>query len=225
VSGRPRTIRYYTKLLERAEIGDSLLSAEGWDRARRVPGAFEIPETREQWEVLAAEPHFAARAARVVETLRGAHRVVSYGVGGASLELHLARLVPELVCCDFAPDATARLASIFPEADVVQHDFREGPLEGDAHLLHRVDAELSNAEWESVLPRFRTGPVLFIACALSDRIGVRARLRSRFGSRGVLAGYMRNRAALEELLTASHRIASSGDFAGLPGWLLEPAEA
>lgn len=209
----------------RPAVGYKLATASAWDALRETESAFGIPATREAWEASAREPLLEARARRIAAVLYrlGARRVCSYGVGGAALELNLVRAAPgiELVCTEVAPRTVERLRDLFHEAEVVRHDLRtDEPLPADVHLLHRVDTELSNAEWTEVLGRFRK-PVLLIACGMAGWTEVRRELATRRSPSATRAGYLRSRRSLERLWRRSHT-AEQVDTGDLPSYVLRP---
>lgn len=153
-----------------------------------------------------------------------ARSLCSYGSGGATLELHLARLAPglELTCTDFAPRTVERVAALFPEATVVVHDLRsEPPLAADVHLFHRVDTELSDEDWPAVFDRFRV-PVLVAASELLSLHGVARELVTRLRHPAATrAGWLRTEDALRALWRASHEDRRV-ELHDLPGYLLTP---
>ena len=214
---------------ERELVGSDLVQPASWDALRTgTSGAFSLAATREEWERQADErTEIRERAEVVAQILRdhSASRVASYGVGAALLELWLERLAPdiELVLTDYAPATVERLAALFPEGRVQQHDLlRDAPIDADMHLFHRIDTELTNAQWREVLPHFAAERVLVVATEIIDvRRAVaelRTRLRNRKASR---AGWVRNREAFESLWRSTHDAAAIpvGD---LEGWLLSP---
>jgi hypothetical protein len=81
--------------------------------------------------------------------------LASYGVGVAALEALLERERLEMSLTDYAPRTVERLRALFPEARIELQDLLvDGPLDGvDAHLFHRIDTELSNAQWRDVYLR------------------------------------------------------------------------
>lgn len=211
----------------RAQVGRELVTPSGWDAARAVPGPFVLPETREEWERLADRDDLRRRAADVVGLARavGADSLCSHGVGTATLELNVHRADPSLrlVCTDYAPRAVERLRSLFPEAEIVRRDLTapEPPRAG-LHLMHRLDAELSDEDWRRVFAGL-PAPIVFVPNVLLDLKGalrelVRPVLRA---GRVTRAGWFRNEAALRALWAASHhdRRVQVGD---VPGFLLTP---
>jgi hypothetical protein len=192
-------------------VGANLLEPSAWDAARSLPGAFELPATRAEWERGARRPGLEARARDVAGVARelGAERLCSHGVGTASLELNLHRAAPDLhlVCTDYAPLTVARLQRLFPEAEVVLRDLTEpGPPAADLHLMHRLDAELPDERWRSVFAAIEA-PILFVPNVVLDLGGAARELARRLLRRGTLtdAGWFRNEAALRSLWAATHR--------------------
>jgi hypothetical protein len=209
-----------------ARVGRSLVTAEGWDAARDLRGPFGLPEDRAAWEALAASAPLRARAAdvaRVAERV-GAGSLCSYGVGTGALELALARAAPDLrlTCTDFAPRTVARLARLFHEATVVAHDLvRDPPLAAELHVLHRVDTELSSAEWRAVFPRFGAPVLLVPVLLLGWREAAKTLVRRARHPRAARAGYLRSEDALRALWAASHED-ERVTVGGAPAFLLTP---
>jgi hypothetical protein len=212
---------YYDFGDDRGRVGRDLVNPESWDAIRDTSGPFGLPRTREEWERAALTPELEERANTIADVARnlGVRRICSYGVGAAFLELNIAgRLAEmELVCTDFAPQTVQRLSVLFPEADIQLHDLRaQPPLRADFHLLHRVDTELSNAEWRRVLAGFRE-PVLMVAGDVLDGRGLLRELRRRFsGNAATHAGYVRTEAGLRSLWRQTHddRRLSVGELTG-----------
>jgi hypothetical protein len=197
---------------------EELAGPEAWDRVRELDPRFAIPETT------VLRPGIERRAGHIAAVARelGAGSICSYGVGTAELERALARDV-RVTGTDFAPRTVERLQLLFPDAELVRHDLvRDEPLPADLHLLHRVDTELSDDEWRTVLPRFRE-PVLFVPSFVLGWGLLAGELVRRL--RGATpAGYGRNEAALRALWAGSHdhrRIEIAGD----PAYLLTPRRA
>jgi hypothetical protein len=127
------------------------------------------------------------------------------------------------VLTDFAPQAVARLAELFPEAKVQRHNLLiDPPIDADMHLFHRIDTEFSNAQWYQVLRQFADRPVLVVATGTLGLARVLAELRSRLYSRqATRAGWIRTRGAFEALWQPTHD-ATPRRFHDLEGWALEP---
>jgi hypothetical protein len=214
---------------DRVHVGDDLVRAAAWDALRlNTDGPFSVPATRAAWEEAAGgRPEIRARAERIVAIARerGVRRIASYGAGAAVLELWMKRAAPdiELILTDYAEGTVARVAAIFPEAQVVRHDLlKDPPLEADLHLFHRIDTELTNKQWRGVLRRFARVPVLVAATEIIglDRAlkEVARRLRVRNLSR---AGWLRTRPAFEAIYGSTHTLTPLA-LVDLDGWMLEP---
>jgi hypothetical protein len=156
---------------------------------------------------------------------RGVRRLVSYGAGGAIPELWLLRLDPDrrLVVTDYAPETVERLRALLPEAEVAQHDLlKDPPLDGDMHLFHRIDTELSNEDWRGVYDRFSGQVIVVVAAMLMQPGEIPAQLRHVVLSRNqTRAGWTRTRGAYESLWRKTHR-GTRVDFGDLEGWVLDP---
>jgi hypothetical protein len=228
----PLTVRHvYDFGADRAIVGDDLVQPERWDalRTQTAGGPFSIARSREELErVASSTPEIVARAAAIADLLvaEGVESVTSYGVGGAVLESCLLKARPglRLTVTDYAPQTVVRLGQLLPEVTAIQHDLsREPPVPADLQLMHRIDAELDNASWRKVFERFRGEPVLFVECGLVDVRHMRQELRTRrrLGDRCTLAGWLRNRAAMERLWRKTHE-AAPVQMHDQSGWLLRP---
>lgn len=223
------TVRHHFDFgADRDLVGDDLVRPEAWDALRTgTSGPFALADTREAWERAADErPELEARARRIdaVFARRGARKVVSYGVGGATLECWLKRIAPdrELVITDYAPATIERLRPIFREAECVVHDLSaDPPLDADLHLFHRIDTEFDNARWQEVFGRFAGVPVLFVAAGQVDLRGALAEVRKGRRAGASRAGWVRTRAAIEALWLHTHR-SQRVDVGDLPAWELQP---
>jgi hypothetical protein len=210
-----------------ALVGDELLAPERWDALRmRTSGPFAIADTRAAHERLAdAELVVRERARAISDRLEGFSSLASYGVGGAVLERWLERLGPErrLVLTDYAPETVDRLAALFPAATVVSHDLRaDPPLAADVHLLHRVDTELDNREWEAAFERFRAETILYVVSEIAGLRIVARELRQRVRTRhSTRSGWLRTRSAFESLWHSTHD-AEAQRFGDVHGWILTP---
>ncbi len=192
-----------------ARVGDDLVRPEAWDAVRELPGPFELPASRAEWEAKAETPELRARARDIAAaaTRLGARSLCSYGVGNAGLELCVAGAAPHLrlVCTDFTPRTVGRLRSLFPEAEVVEHDLRtDPPRDVDLHLMHRIDAELAGAGWKAVFPRYRE-PILLVPALLLTWVDAAKEVARRVRKpRSARAGYFRNEEALRDLWAETH---------------------
>jgi hypothetical protein len=193
----------------------------------RTSGAFALAGTREAWERTADEhPELEARARRLdaVFARRGAQRIASYGVGGATLECWLKRVAPErqLAVSDYAPTTIERLRPIFTEAECVVHDLAaDPPLEADLHLFHRIETEFDNQRWQDVLARFSGESIVFVAAGQVGLRGALVEVGRGWLPRASFAGWVRTRAAIEALWEATH-CGVPVDVGDLPAWELEP---
>jgi hypothetical protein len=220
---------YYDFGADRAVVGGDLLREEAWDGLRvQTDGPFGIPADRSTWERTADEhPELAerARAIAAVCKQRGARSLASYGVGGATLELWLHRAAPDLALTltDYAPRTVERVASLFPEAKVTRHDLTtDPPPTADVHLFHRIDTELTNAQWRQAFRQFAGVPVILVAGDVVDLrravAEVAKKLRNRQATR---CGWLRSREALASLWSSTHD-ATPLALADLEAWVLEP---
>jgi hypothetical protein len=223
------TVRHHYDFgADRAVVGDDLVRPEAWDALRtQTSGAFSLPATREEWEAVADEhPELQARARQLdaVFARRGAGRVASYGVGGATLECWLKRVAPEreIVVTDYAPATIERLRPIFAEAECRVHDLAsDPPLDADLHLFHRIDTEFDNARWREVFERFAGVPIVIVAAGQVDLRGALAEVRKGRRPGASRAGWVRTRGAIEALWRRTHS-AAAVDVGDLPAWQLTP---
>jgi hypothetical protein len=214
---------------DRGLVGNDLVRPEAWDALRlQTSGPFGLPADRLVWEAQAdAAAHLAQRAIALLQWIRsaGASSVASYGVGTAMLELHLHRLDRDmrLSLTDYAPETVRRLGSLFQDVEIVHHDLlRDGPLDVDLHVLHRVDSELSDRQWRELLGRFRASRMLVIATEVASVRRVLLELAFRASRRRASrAGWLRTRAAFEALWPPTHS-AQLTRIADLWAWDLTP---
>ena len=224
------TLRHvYDFAEDRALVGDDLVRPEAWDALRtRTSGPFGLPADREAWTAAAeADGAIVGRADAIDRWLRaaGAESVASYGVGSGALELLLHRRAPgrRLIATDFGPATVARLATLFPEAEVRTHDLlREPPLDADVHLLSRVDTELTDDGFRSLLRAFADERMLVVATAVISPMDAALQLLQRVRHRRLTrAGWARNRAAFEALWRPTHD-ATATMIHDLAAWDLRP---
>jgi hypothetical protein len=224
------TVRHvYDFAGDRDLVGDNLVRPEAWDALRtRTNGPFGLAGERRVW-LAAAEDNAAivARAEAIDQWLNnvGAMSVASYGVGTGALELLLHRRAPErrMIASDFGPATVARLAELFREADVREHDLlREPPVEADVHLLHRIDTELTDDQFSSVLRSFANERVLVVATAVISPADAALQLLQRMRHRNLThAGWARNRDAFEALWRPTHDV-TPHTVHDLSAWDLRP---
>lgn len=213
---------------DRQLVGDDLVRPQAWDALRtQTIGPFAMARDREELERVVDEHPEIGERMRVVDGLLGERRfgtLASYGVGGGVPEAWLQRLSSvRLTLTDFGPDTVERLHALFPGVSVRQHDLlRDEPLIANAHLFHRIDTELANADWRRVFERFADRTVIVVATEVADLRRIAAEVRRRLQNRNVSrAGWLRNRAAFEALFRRTHR-ATPVVFNDLDGWILEP---
>jgi hypothetical protein len=225
------TLPYYADLgPDRAVAGRTIGSAATWDALRtNTEGPFALATDRHDLDRAAiATTGLQARAVAVAEFIvsRKSRRLVSYGVGGGSFETLLLKELPgcELSMTDFAPKTVQRLRELFPECTVVDHDLlTDQPCAADLHVMHRIDTEFSDSEWEMVFAKFAGERIIFVPSMV---IGMRfallmtaSALRRR--KRVSRSGWVRSRSSFDHLWKNSHS-AHEFDAAGTPSWVLEP---
>jgi hypothetical protein len=128
-----------------------------------------------------------------------------------------------LLLADYAPATVERLRTLVPEADVSRHDLlSDPPLRADAHLFHRIDTELTDAEWREALRRFEHETVLVVATEVATlwRLVQELLLRAR-SRRLTRAGWLRTRGAFEALWLETHD-AEPIRLNDLEAWALTP---
>jgi hypothetical protein len=212
-----------------ALVGDDLGRPEAWDALRtRTTGPFSLPATGEALRKAAREDaELMARATAISRWLDGLGitSVASYGVGVGRLELLLREARPEreLILTEYAPANVERLRELLPGADVRRHDLlADPPLDAELHLMHRIDTELGNSQWRTVLQGFARERILWLAAGLAGpRQLALHMLASRRPGRRTRAGLLRTEAAFESLWAATHR-AQTVDAGDLRAWALEP---
>jgi hypothetical protein len=224
------TIRHHFDFgADRELVGEDLVTPESWDALRtRTAGAFAAATTREELERQAdGRPEIRERARAVDRRLEewGAGTVATYGVGGGVLECWLERIRPErrLLLAEYAPATVERLRGLFPNAEVHRHDLlADPPLEADAHLLHRVDTELTDAEWHEALRRFAAQRLLVVATEVATPKRLLQELLLRLRGRELTrAGWLRTRDSFEALWRETHD-AEPLRLHDLDGWALTP---
>jgi hypothetical protein len=229
----PLTVRHVFDFGDqRALVGDDLVRPESWDALRtQTDGPFALPAQRAGWEQAALEqPDLVQRSAAIGAWLEGAEasRVASYGVGAAFVEYLLWRERPglQLTLSDYTPAAVQRLAELFPEADVRRFDLvADAPLPADVQLFHRIDTELTNADWRRVFSRFSATRILVVATEVAGLRRMSWELRQRFSRTATSqAGWLRNRAAFETLWRSTHD-ATALRLNDLEAWDLRPRRA
>lgn len=214
---------------DRALVGDDLVRPVAWDALRTgTVGPFALAESPEELRLAAtARPEIGARARAIDAWLEGENvrTLASYGVGAGVLEWWLLRIRPErrLLLGEYAPKTLERLAQLFPGVDIRRHDLLEDvPLPADAHLFHRIDTELSDAQWHQTFDRFAKERVLVVATEIATLRRLASELRLRVRRRDAArAGWLRTRDAFEALWEDTHR-AQPLRLDDLNGWALTP---
>lgn len=199
---------------------------EDWDELRLSGDtAFALNEDRVAWLQRSREERVVERARALDRLIGSARTIASYGAGTGVNERALYDLDParRVVLTEFAPRTAERLAGLFPEATVVEHDLlHAGPLRGvDVHIFFRIDTEFDDAHLRAVFARFRSERVVVVATEVLSPRAVAREILTRLRGGSALAGRVRSRGAFEALFAATHdgRAVSVDD---LSGWLLEP---
>jgi hypothetical protein len=205
------TVRHYFGFgVERAVLGDDLLSAAAWDALRtRTDGVFSLPTTREALIRVARSYSQWVERAALLNAMIGDRTIASYGVGSALIEVLLLDLAPRrrMTLTQYAPATVERLTELLPDQVVVLHDvLNDPPLAADLHLFHRLDVSLSGRQWHQVFRALADQPILFVGEPVSPaRAWKEMRLRRQRRANGVMAGWIRTRGAYESLWRATHR--------------------
>lgn len=236
------TTKHYVDLGGGAgRLGGTLLSPRSWDSVR-LDGSedtpFAIPADRATWiERCMEDASIIRRAEEVVSLARslGAKRLYSLGIGCAWLEYNIKRVDSSLhlSCTDFAPRTIERLRSVFVECDQIsQFDILNDEFPRDPHMyiLHRIDTELADRDWEGVFSKISRSGVRYVLFIPSGLLGPRTWVREQARvvvswmrrRRMVFAGYLRTEARFESLWSGSYRRTWVGSLGGLRGFLLEP---
>ena len=96
------------------------------------------------------------------------------------------------------------------------------PLPTDAHLFHRVDTELTDAEWHDAFRHFADARVLLVATEIARPRRLAQELQLRIlRPRATRAGWLRTRDAFEALWQDTHE-ARPVRLHDLDGWALMP---
>ncbi len=214
---------------DRPIVGDDLVRPASWDALRtQTEGAFALAESPVELERIAtAQGEIETRSREIDRWLEGMDvgTLASYGAGAAVLEWWLLRIRPELrlLLADYAPKTVERLRVLFPGVDVHGHDLlQDPPLSADAHLFHRIDTELSDAEWHATFRRFSDESVLVVATEVATARRLANELLFRIQRRGATrAGWLRTRGAFEALWRDTHN-ARPLRLHDLDGWALTP---
>lgn len=217
--------------------GVSLASSRNWDRLRMTPGAFGLTEDRGEWAFSAISNDLLSARARLIVSLAGrlgTQGIASFGVGTATLEYLIKSFAPQLRvrCMDYADASVSRLRTLFPECDdiaIVDMNATDWVVASDeAALLHRVDAELSDAQWRHVFTRFadmEVANVIFAPCGVLTPRATTSELRTWItgtlrGQRVMRAGTLRSRASMRALFDHAYQVAEVHPDRAVPVWLL-----
>ena len=214
---------------DRPVVGDDLVRPESWDALRtQTAGAFALAGSRDELERTAdGRPELGDRARAIDRWLRieGSARSRRTASGARCSRPGYCASIRSGVCC--SPTTRRKRSSdcarSFPEAEVQRHDLLgDPPLPAGAHLFHRVDTELTDAEWREALRRFERETVLVVATEIATprRLlqELLLRLRSRRLSR---AGWLRTRDSFDALWAVTH-VATPFRLPDLEAWTLEP---
>ena len=234
------TVRHHAYFVG-GELGQlrGLTSPAAWDALRLGTGSespYALPEDRLIWVRRASEDEaLVDRAKQIAEIARaeGVRRVMSVGVGCGWVEYNLKRLMPELhlTCTDFAEGTVERLRSLFVECDEIAVFDMIGarwPSTVDLVLMHRVDTELDNVQWQGVFSAIHSAGVervLFLPAGLLTwraLVGEMAkRLAGRLDRRPmVFAGYLRSWGTFRSLWADHYVMERRLHGGGLTGCLL-----
>jgi hypothetical protein len=217
--------------VDRHVVGDDLVTPSAWDALRvDTAGPFALARSREELERNATARTELADRARAIHAwfdTSDVRKLASYGVGAAVLEWWLIRERPqrELLLAEYAPQTLDRLKALFPGVEVHRHDLlRDGPLQTDAHLFHRIDTELSDEEWRDLLQRFSAAKILVVATEVATPRRLLSELLLRVRRRRLSrAGWLRTRDVFEALWRETHD-AQPLRLHDLDGWALTPRE-
>lgn len=207
-------------------VGDKLDTPTAWDALRTTTiGPFAIPTSSSSLAAVAdAHPEIGLRAHAVAADL-GAGHVASYGAGIGVFEHWLQRHLPglNLMVTEHGAETVQRLTHILPNANVVSHNLLADPaLSAETHIFHRIDAMFTRAEFRRIVRGFSSSRIILISSGVAGwRSILRERRYARLMTHPTHSGWIRNRAAIENLWGATHR-ADRRQFFDLPGWVLTP---
>jgi pimeloyl-ACP methyl ester carboxylesterase len=221
-------------------FADGALASPGaWDRLRETDPDFGFGRSRDEWIRRARSfPALERQAVQIVALLRqwGVTRMVSVGVGTATLEFHIQTQYPELAlrCGDYAPASLDILRRCFTECRSIEvMDLRTpnwvmDPV-AEVVLLNRVDTELTDDEWRRVFADLRQQGVrriIWIPCGLLSARAVGRELQTMVLSvlrRQPLtkAGYFRTPGRMRQLFRAGYQRTAVYHAGDLPIWVLE----
>jgi hypothetical protein len=226
-------------------LNGNLIAPDAWDavRTENIGGnrPFFMDQDRAQWEKFCLSHQNARlRAQRLVELMGSRFTGVdSFGVGCACLEFLIKKENPhmQIRCSDYAPKSIERLRALFPEAeDVRVFDMLREPwpmvAKGRLFLLHRVDTEFSDAEWQEIFRKIRKAKaqdVLFIPSEILTagtvwKKKIKYLISGIFGKKMVFAGYVRTQERFLSLMEESFHIKETVKIHDVMGFWLTPKE-
>lgn len=220
------TIRHYSPL--DVPLSGPLRSTDAWEELRESEGAFGLPKDPVVWRQRAEGAGMERRADAIVGL--GYRSITSHGVGCGWLEYALKTRDVRLTCTELAPTSLATLAGHFTECD----DFRlfditdaHWPNPDDLHLLHRLDAEATDAEWRSIFANMEQSGITKFVFIPSEVLTpwtlaryLAVQLKSILQRRKLtFCGWFRSEAAFRELFPKGWAV-SKMEYGGLTGFLL-----
>ena len=226
-------------------LGGNLTTPDSWDalRTKKIGRnqPFLIHEDRDQWnEFCLSNEEVALRVKRLLEILGSRFNSIdSFGVGNACLEFLIKKGRPSMQvrCSDFAPKSVERLKTVFPEADnIAVFDMlkEQWPtVKNDSLcLLHRVDAEFNDLEWEKIFDKIKCAGiqnVLFIPCEVLTagavlKKKVKYLIFSVLRRKMTFAGFIRTQKRFISLMEKSFYIKEIITIHDVKGFWLTPKE-
>ncbi len=236
------TISHFFHFGDKAHlVGGSLRNPGVWDKLRTEGNrsdTFSIPDDVGCWqEKNLGNALLNQRVKSILPLLvPPLKRIHSYGVGAGGLEYLIKKEKPQLFlqCSDITPQAVQRLRKVFNEADdIILFDMLKDvwvdPQEKTLHLLHRVDTEFDDQEWQLIFERMyqqKVQSILFIPSQILTPFKI---VRQQFKNfylklffRGAtFAGYLRNDEQWRFLFSRFYRTVEIVKIGDLTGYLLK----
>ncbi len=202
---------------------------------------FFISDDRTVWQQSCLDDErLRSRAKKIAQLLsKNFCCIHSFGAGDARLEFLLKRENPSLQikCSDFAPRGLERLKKVFVEVneivnfDMINGDWNEIDPESLC-LFYRVDTELNDEQWRTVLGKMRYSGIRSILFIPGQMVTLRRILHQQIkyvifrlmGKKMIFSGYMRTKNKFISLLTEFYGIDRIIDVEDLQGFLLSPKE-
>lgn len=161
--------------------------------------------------------------------------IISVGVGCAYLEYNIKNNFPllNITCTDFAPKTIWNLKKVFIECDLIKEfdilNDNWSNQNGTLYLLHRVDTEFSNRQWEKIFYNMSCSNVRYILFIPSTFLTLRVWIqeKKRYLKYRMLklpisfAGYLRTRSTFISLWLPYYNIVKEIKVGKLTGFLLE----